>query len=505
MKKRKLVIRPADQWHQPDFKDAHEMVVDPKVDQNIAGTILMLNDDCLLKVLKCLPTLDLLQAEKVCWRFRSVAEMVYKSHKVFDSEEYYMLDVPHLRSLLYNVGPYVQTVRVKFHFNSSRNVQVLRFAALYCSNVTVLQLCGIEVSYRVKNVQNLFRSLTKLEIEACSVKDQDLIYLLQASENNTITEINFSSNQLLNGKCLPLLSNVRVANLYSCSNMQPRYFMNFLKENKDLEELNIVLCDQLNVDCIRQISKLSNLKKLAISNGYSSIHLNSSYSALKELKSLRHLEIRYVNYGVLDNMLLEFSKEVPLEYLDLSCGPMTKTLLQALLNFTTLRGLKLNRKKDCDDEVIMKIAKLKTLEEFSIAACHNVSDEGVLQLVRLNPKIRFVDVSYCHNLMPELVSALVEITKDRSHVLTLRVGGTDLNEPQEDNELDVKVADNLKLELSSTYSTYLGSSDEASSDEWSDYDYWDDDDYDDSSELSADSEYVGRLLFDILRDGHLDF
>lgn len=62
--------------------------------------------------------------------------------------------------------------------------------------------------------------------------------------------------------------------------------------------------------------------------------------------------------------------------------------------------------------------------------------------------------------------------------------------------------------MASTFSTYLVSSDEASSEEWMDYDYWhdyDEDDDDTSSEVSADSEYAARLLFDILRHGEFGF
>lgn len=515
MQRRKLLIKPADVWHQPDFKDAHQLTLDERVDQNVNNTILMLNDDCLLKILKYLPMQDLLTAEKACWRFRSVAEMIYKTHKVFDSELYPYFSVIALRSLLYNIGPYVQTLRIKFHFTSPRNVQMLRFAALYCANVTDLHLLGIEVSYKTKNIQNLFGKLTKLGIEACSVTDQSLLYLLKAAENKTIRDVNLSSNHELNGKCLSMFNNITVANLYSCSRIEPRHFIAFLQENGTLEDLNIVQCDSMDVACIEGIAKLGALKKLAISNSYSEIAGTSAYSVLTKLKTLRHLQICYLNYGVMDEMLMAFSDEVPLEYLDLSMGHMTKPCLQALLNFKSLRGLTLYRRKDCDDEVLQKIAKLGTFEEFSVASCHAVTNEGVEAVVKLNGQLKHLDVSSCQYLTGELVQSLVAITKDRSQMLTVRVGGSSLNafddEPFERTEK--KVADNLRLELSSTFSDYPGSSDEASSDDmssdgWMDYDYWDEydsDDDDDSDNLSADSEYAGRLFLEILRNGDLGF
>lgn len=512
MSRRKLVIRPADTWHQPDFKDVHQLTLDEKVEQNVSNTILLLNDDCLFNILRFLPMLDLLKAEKVCWRFRSVAEMIYKTQKVFDSENFPFFSIMNLRSLLYNIGPYVQTLRVKYHFNSSRNVQVLRFASLYCTNVTDLHLLGIEVSYKTKNIQQLFKNLTKLGIEACSVNDTSLIYLLKAAENKTITELNLSSNQMLTGKCLSMFTGIRVANLSHCSRLEPRHFIEFLKENRStLEELNIVLCDSMTVECIKEIAKLSKLQKLSISNGSSEIVSNSAYCVLAELKELKHLEIRYVNYGVMDEMLLAFSDQVPLEYLDLSSGHMTKACLQALMHFKSLRGLTLNKKKDCDDEVLEQLAKLGTLEEFSIANCHGVTDDGVEAVVKMNKNLKLLDVSSCEYLSSELIQSLVEITKGREHMLTLKVGGSSLNafedEPYEMTEK--KVAENLKLELSSTFSDYPGSSDEASSDdEWMDYDYWDeydDMDSEDDEDIDDDSEYAGRLLLEILRHGNLGF
>lgn len=510
MQKRKLVIRPADVWHQPDFKDVHQLKVNERVVQDVAGTVLMLNDDCLEKIFKYLPMRDLLKAERVCWRFRSIAEMIYKTFKVFDSEPYQEFSVMELRSLIYNIGPYCHSLYVKFYV-ANRNLQVLRFAAQYCTSVTALHLCGIEISYKIKNIQNLFRNLTKLEIEACSMSDQSLIYLMKASENDSITELNLSSNHELTGKSLQMFRHLRVANLYSATNIQPKHFLEFVRGNPTLEDLNIVLCGKITPECMQAIAKLPCLKKLAISNGYSGIASNGVYSVLKQLKTLTHLKISYVNYGVLDKFLMDLSEEVPLEFLDISSGHMTKSCLDAILNFKTLRGLVLNHKKDCDDTVLCKLARLRTLEELSIASCHNVTDKGVEEIVRLNPQLQKIDVSSCQYLSQELIESLVVITKDRPHVLTMRVGGSSLTvfeeEPFEITEK--KVGENLKLEMSSPFSSYPGSSDETSSDDWmDDYNYWDnglddDDDWDDDSDGSGDSEYAGRLLLEILMHGGL--
>lgn len=504
MQKRKLVIRPADLWHQPDFKDVHQMSVDERVVQNVEGSVLMLNDDCLLKILRYLGPRDLLRAEKACWRFRNVAEMIYKTYKVFNSEDHLLLKALELRSLIYNIGPYVETLKIKFHF-LNRKLQVLRFAAQYCTNVKALHLCGIEVSYTMRNIQNLFRNLTKLEVEACSVNDKNLSYLMRATENKTVTELNLTSNQNLTGRCLPVFSNLRVANLYACSGLQPKYFVEFLRENATLEELNIVLCEQINEECIREVAKLGALKKLAISNGYNGIASTAAYSPLKQLTTLTHLRIGYVNYGVLDALLLEFSHEVPLQYLDLTSGHMTKSCLEALLNFKTLRGLVLNRKKDCDDDVLRQIARLRTLEELSIASCHNVTDDGVREVVRLNPKLRQMDVSSCQYLSPDLIPELVAITKGRPQVLTLRVGGTSISLLHDDSLefAEERPAENLKLELASPLTSYPGSSDEASSDSWLDeFEDWDDDDSSDGwPKDDDDNDYAAGLFLQILAAG----
>lgn len=514
MQKRRLVVRPADVWHQPDFKDMHQLAVDERVEQNVLGTVLMLNDDCLLNVLKYLPMADLLRAERACWRFRSVAEMIYKTHKVFDPEPYQTFSILQLRSLLYNVGPYVQHLHIKFYL-TNRNVQALRFAAQYCTHVTELHLSGIEVSYKIKNLQNLFRHLTKLEMEACSITDQSLIYLMRLAENQSIAELNLSSNIELTGKCLSAFHHVRVANLSGCREMQCRYVHEFIKWNQALEDLNIVSCEGINSECVQVIAKLPALRKLAMSNGYAKIASAQTYTTLRQLKTLTHLKIAYVHFGEMDGLLLELSREVPLQFLDLSAGLLSAACLEALLHMKTLRGLVLSRMKNCDNDVLLKIAKLRTLEEFSIASCHDVTDEGVAEVVRLNPRMRLLNLISCQYLTPTLITLLLKETKDRPQVLTVRVGGASVAVFEDEGEYGVdgrmverKVSENLNVCVSSPVSSYPGSSDEASSDELLDeYGYWGQDydeasDYDDSDfDDSEDGDLASRVVLELLRNG----
>lgn len=424
---RRLTVRPADSWHQPDFKDMDELGWNEAVEQDEAGTILRLNDDCLLKIFEYLPMTDLIQAEKACWRFRSIAELIYKSYKVFDSDDYDMCSLVCLRNVLYNIGPYVQSLKANFRFNSTRNGQLLRFAALYCTDLKVLQLCGIEVTYKIRNIHNMFRHLRKLEIGACSVSDHDLSYLLRASENKTIEELSLSNNQKLTGKFLVHFRNIKTASFYSCSNIQPFHFIAFVRENPGIEDLNIILCDRVDAKCIETIAEtLTGLKRLSMNNAYVNIYSSELFSPLTNLKSLTHLTIRYVNYGSVDSLLLGMSEAVPLEYLDISSGQLSKQGLLAIQNFKTLRALTMSRKKDCDDDVMRQIARLRTLEELHIAACNNVTNDGVEEVVRQNVNIRFLDLSACYNMSPDLVPTLVEITKDRPQMLTLKVGDSSI-------------------------------------------------------------------------------
>lgn len=520
MHKRRLTVRPADVWHQPDFKDLHQLMVDGRVEQNCAGTVLMLNDDCLFNILQYLPMADLLQAERTCWRFRSVAEMIYKTHKVFDPEPFQTFSILQLRSLLYNVGPYVQHLHIKFYL-TNRNVQALRFAAQYCTNVTELHLSGIEVSYKIKNLQNLFRHLTKLEMEACTITDKSLAYLMRLADNQTITELNLSSNIELTGQCLRAFRHVRLANLSGCREMQPHYVAEFIKANQALDDLNIVSCDGINRECVEAIAKLPALKQLAMSNGYTGIPAMASYSSLKQLQTLTTLKIAYVHYGVVDGLLLELSREVPLQYLDLSSGLLTSACLEALLNFKTLRGLVLSRMKNCDNDVLLRIAKLRTLEEFSIASCHDVTDEGVAEVVRLNPKMRNLNLISCEYLTPMLITLLLKETKDRAQVLTVRVGGASVAVFEDEAEYEgeggrtttteKKLSANLNVHLSSPVSSYPGSSDEVSSDELLDeYGYWgqdydddddEDSDFDDYHSDNDDSDLASRVVLHLLGNG----
>lgn len=374
---------------------------------------------------------QLLRLADVCWRFRSICEYVYSTYKSLDLEQYPSVSSSELRLMFHNIGPYLQSLKATSDNRISD--QLLRMIARYCTNLSSLSLRGFQITYKVKNLHIVFKTLEKIDLSDCKISDKSLSYLLRVSRTpsqaSLLKEVNLSGNYELTGSALVDMVGVTLINLRSCVNLQPKYFLQFVANNKELRELNIIRCDRLNRECIEAIaSNLQELERLHLSNSYQNLGSSRDLLPLTELRQLRHLQIDFIDFMNVDTFLLKLSENVPLNYLDISNAHMTKYTLKALVEFKELRCLKVNNKMDLDDNVLMKVAQLQHLEQLEMVLCTSVTNEGVLDLITRCVHLKELNISGCFGLTDDLVTGAVSAVENREHVLTLIVGGTKISE-----------------------------------------------------------------------------
>ncbi|GAB0088747.1 hypothetical protein DMENIID0001_032110 [Sergentomyia squamirostris] len=474
---RRLILRPADSWHQPQKEAAAEEEAQ-EIDMN--QSLLKLNDDCLFCIFTHFNIRELAVLEKVCTRFQNVAESIYKTQKVLDFDslgtDITLMEVRHISAKL---GPFVHTVKATSTSFNKINPRFLITILKNCKNLQHLSLEGFNINKQncLKHLARTFTTLKTARLENCGIKDEISMCLRGAS---ALEVLDLSQNSELIGQCLTVLRNITEMNLSYCQNLQPFHFVKFCEHNVTLRTLNIIRCDKINHTCFNTMSKfLENLENLMICNSYMNVN-SGDYVILADLSKLTHLQINYNNFLNVDSFLARVSEKNRLEFLDISSGHLTRNTSRALANFTKLKILKLNYKIECSDDTLMQIACNNTLQELHIVGCTSITNEGLVAFIRKCNVLRFINVSGCYGITNDLLVNLLPYVADRAESLEIVVGGTQIARIEDIvNLLEVP---KLKINYDSTADSFCAI------DDWEDMFFGDDDDLDEIDDFDIDDD-----------------
>ncbi|XP_055714722.1 uncharacterized protein LOC129808829 isoform X2 [Phlebotomus papatasi] len=502
--RRRLILRPADSWHQPqDWREPSDN--DEEIDME--QSILKLNDDCLFCIFSYLNLRDLAVMEKVCTRFQTVAESIYKSQHVLDFDqlaESNLITLMEVKNISTKLGCYVHTLKASSTSFRTINIRVLNTILKHCTNLQTMYLEGFHINtpFCLTLLAKAFGKLKIAALENCSITDELAGCLRDARE---LEVLNLTQNSEIRGECLVGLRKIKEINLSYCQNLQPYYFVQFCERNPELRELNIIRCDKINHLCLEAMSKhLKNLESLMICNSYATVS-PGDYVILGDMPNLTHLQVNYNNFLNVDTFLARLADRDRLEYLDISSGHLTRNTLRALVNFSKLKVLKLNYKIECVDDTLMLISSTETLQELHIMGCTSITNEGLVAFITKCRALRYINMSGCYGITNDLVINILPLLDERTQPLELIVGGTQISPAVEEQ---ISLAENIKIKLN--YSNTANSF--CSIDEWEDMLYGDDDpDLDDIDDLDDDdihpfaffdngyddSDFDDELLFEI--------
>ncbi|XP_044000959.1 uncharacterized protein LOC122847388 [Aphidius gifuensis] len=145
----------------------------------------------------------------------------------------------------------------------------------------------------------------------------------------------------------------------------------------------------------------------------------SSPSVLDELSKLQYLE--HLNLSIAKN--IEDSTVIAitnncknLKSLDIGgCTAVTETALVALTNLENLQKLNIGF-LDISDSFIIK---LKGLKKLNCLDCKKLTDAGIIQLIKNNPDLEDIGLSYVDNITINTVIAANQATKNRTNGVIL--------------------------------------------------------------------------------------
>ncbi|XP_044001535.1 putative adenylate cyclase regulatory protein [Aphidius gifuensis] len=249
--------------------------------------------------------------------------------------------------------------------------------------------------------------------------------------------INFQNLQHLGISChlTPELANTIVK---YCKNLKhlriPNYYGNntySLKKLTELENLECLILGSPNYLHEESIIAISNnckkLKRLEIPDcdiqpAIDDLPLSSPsvLDELSKLQYLEHLNLRRAN-NLEDSTIIAIANNCKnLKKLDIrDCKTITKTALVALTNLKNLQILNVSYL----DNIITNsfIIKLTGLKELDCSYCRKLTNSGIIQFIKNNPDLEFLNVCFIEKITANLITAADKATKNRTNGIILHI------------------------------------------------------------------------------------
>lgn len=447
-------LAPADTWNQPGQENNFPARADIFCDQTESQLFQMLNDDCLLHVLKFLDVLDVLSLKKVCTKFSELAGVHLKSVKTltFDKIKHKKkLTLHEVRMVLAATVPNVNEASInseKFH-----NQRILNLIPKYLTNLRHLRLTGFKLQPKGfwDQIGTLLLQLEVLDLSDNSEVDENFLRAFKQS-GSKLKSLDVS-NCTVNGKFLTVLPNIESLNISGCRFITGKQLMAFVERNTNLTSLNISKCANIfGKDVNDLLQKALQIEVLSLNNYYIDEETSRFViPSINPLVNLKQLTIQNLNYPPCDQLLRTINLENRIEVLEICYGYMTLTSVYAISTMKSLKKLVMNFKSSVPDDFVDYLMELERLEELHVSGCTHISPFNALRLFRL-PRFRFLDISRCYGYTNEFILEVVdELTENRgSNSVVIHVGLTEIDQQILKDEKFRKVRDKISLKWDAT-------------------------------------------------------
>ncbi|XP_059615809.1 uncharacterized protein LOC132261194 [Phlebotomus argentipes] len=380
--------------------NSHFGAVAEEIDET--QSILRLNDDCLSSVLSHLSIMDLMIMEKVCLRFKSVVQMLYKTEhfalrfdllgEADERDQNVFYTRQEIQDILCRVAPRINTVKAMYQALMSQDEDV-ECILTKCVNLENLYLHGMSGHSISKSTLKLF-SKTFVNLRVAYLTNMNLNddimmeCLLGATQLKTL---NISCNSSIRGKFLPELQNIQEIELGFCKNIQASYFTQFLSRNPGLKSLSLMRCSFINSSHLAAIANLQNLQSLAIHNWYR-MHNPANIYLLGDLPCLRHLNISFWHDFNIDPLLEKLAQRNTLESLEIIRETSFEPEINIPTFFSRLKVIKFFKWCNLTDEMLLNLPSKNTLQELHFQHCNIIPVDGIIALIQNCPELRLLSI-----------------------------------------------------------------------------------------------------------------
>ncbi|KAK0086387.1 hypothetical protein PV326_005578 [Microctonus aethiopoides] len=371
-----------------------------------------LSEECLLKVFSWFHLGELLQVEKVCQRWESLCEQLWKAmtclayyegrwsiddiiwYEIADSKT----DVNYIKKLLERCGKYIAYFRTSSL--SPRNPpnitkNLLTIVPQLCKNLTFMQivsndLSSVDLHMISKNVQNLI----ELDIAYVgSELESDLCMILR--NNKKLKNFRIRSSDCLEilfgltGEYLQYLSpDSEKLDIDLRNNYEPYYFITAFRKFKCLQLFN---CSGLFEHSMMQaLTRNKSLNKVSLASAKFKSPLKS-INMLGNLVNLKKLNLSFVRQLEDDNLIHISNNCKQLEALCIDyCNRITDKGIISIVNLPNLQSLNMRDLDNITDESIGNLSS-ESLGRLQCDDC-NITNEGVIKLIKNSRKLWFINL-----------------------------------------------------------------------------------------------------------------
>ncbi|XP_055681072.1 uncharacterized protein LOC129788765 [Lutzomyia longipalpis] len=405
------------------------------------GSILMLNDDCLLHLFSFFTLKELLVIDRVCERFNNVAQRIYRTYQVMDFDQIFRKDSIRLTKedvveISRRIGPHIHTFRASRVCFAKSILDVCEFpfeAIEFCSDKKLqnIYFCGfifISISKeQMKILSRAFSSLKTAHLQNCTVTDNFESCFVDSSQ---LEVLNLIESNPFTGQHLAKLTTITELNLCYSEPINPQFFIKFCQRNPQVRKLTIRGCNTLNENCLRAIvSNFRKLEELSICNSLSVCLLD--YAILADIVSLKVLQINYElfeNSFTVQMLVMKIAQHETLEHLELlRCNSDEAVLNDLVGNFKKLKVLKLCHSWHCRDSTLASISCTDTLEELHITHCRSITPSALKVLITKCKSLRLIDLSHCYRFDFNFLVSIEPHLWNRQQVLELVVNCTNIS------------------------------------------------------------------------------
>lgn len=428
-----FTLSPADTWNQPAYNKMENF--SSRDDFSGESLLLqMLNDDCLLHVIKFLDFLEIITVRKVCQKFSELGDIYFRTVKTLDFNDVKSkkkLTVHEAKLIFETVGENV--VNTSINSEKFYNKRVLNFIPQYLPNMKALRLNGfkLESTSFWDQMKHVLAKSESLDLSDNSEVDENFLRSFRKMSNSVLNALDVS-NTNINGKFLKDLPNVETLNISGCRYIHGKQLIEFVSANRNLKSLNISKCPNMyGKDVNDLLMKAIQLRVLSLNNYYIDDETSRFViPSIYPLENLRELTIQNINYPPCDQLLRTINLENRIEVLNIPYGNLTLTSIYAISAMKHLKTLILNFKNSVSEDLVDYLMDLKHLEEVHISSCSYISPANVLRLLLL-PRMNFLDISRCYGFTNEFVFEAVERLKeagsDSKKIFQMRVGQTEID------------------------------------------------------------------------------
>ncbi|CRK89054.1 CLUMA_CG002793, isoform A [Clunio marinus] len=430
---RLFMLLPGDTWTQPDYERTQKTEEENGKSEIEALEIFeILNDDCLLHVMKFLDILEVLSLKRVCEKFAELCEIHLKSIKQLNFTNIHgrkKLTLHEGKLVLESVGKNISSLSIssdKFY-----NQRILNFIPKYLKSLKHLHLTGFKLDCPSfwDQISVLLPSLETLDLSDNSEIDENFL----KSFKNSKPSLKFLNvtNCNVNGSFLPLVTFVESINVSGCRHINGKQLLIFVEENKSLKSLIISKCPNIfGRDVNEVLQNVPHLEFLSLNNYY----IDEETSRLvipniNTIRNLKHILIQNINFPPCDQLLRTINLDNCIESLNISYGNLTLTTIYAISTMKHLKKLVMNFKNSVPEDLVDYLMKLDKLEEIHMSCCSYISPANVLRLLLL-PNLKFLDISRCYGFSNEFVFEAFKILKENQprNLFIMNVGQTEIDQ-----------------------------------------------------------------------------